>query len=396
MAHSNASRCFLLGFLACFVCFLVSRVTFVLALRLRSFASQARIGNLAHDLREARAFAAAGSITPAVTQTRARLVAEFSAFLQLIQRAVDCNSCTHEHVLVFLHAHYAKQHKGRKGNARPSPTTLTNVAEMLGTAFVKMGRGQSNPARHPEIRNWLRSYFTSARDAGFVQCSAPPLSQRKFDRIFAVLDQQLIALLNPFKHACLVRDMALFAYLWATQCRVQDTTTLRVASVFVCGDERRPAFEDVMQRPLSLQSSLVLVPASDKTHHYSRAPSRLLSVADASEALAIELLYRYFMARAWARIPFSGPLFPAGEPTATTFSPTPMSAALLNATLKRRLTPIGLYDGETSYSFKRGSMQADAAAGKSHLEIALKSGVHTLKQQSKYLDAGRHLRPAAQ
>lgn len=344
------------------------------------------------DVQAALAFAETAAVTTAVAKRRAHLLHEFEDYLVSTRTSATMLTCTASHVLGFLHAHYRHQHSGSRVSGMVSPSTLTNVAETLGTLFVQAGRNRNDiPARDKSVRQYLKSYYVECRDKGFALLSAKPISQQKLTCVLDALERKVLEVLEPFRHVLLLRDMAMFAYLWATQCRVRDMSTLRVDKVFIYQGGPRPAFQDVMNHPLSAAASLLLVPVTDKTHHYARPPSRLLDVADPAAANAIQLLYRYFMARAWARIPFEGPLFPAAASSAHTFQDAPLSSAAVNAVIRLRFSSVGQFAAETSYSFKRGSIQADADAGKSALEISMKSGVLTPKQLEKYLDRGRHV-----
>lgn len=345
------------------------------------------------DVFAALEYAEQASVTPAVARKRAELLHEFEGYLRSVGATTSLGTCSFQHVLGFLHAQYRAHHSGSRMKGMLSPSTLTNVAETLGTLFVQAGRRKDdNPARDQRIRKYIKSYYTECRNLGFAQLSAPPLSPAKLQSVLAGLEDKLVSLTAPFPHVLLLRDMALFAYLWATQCRVKDTSTIMVDKVFIYGCDQTPAFADVLSKTVPDDASLLLVPMTDKAHHFSRPPSRLLKASEPQAKSAIQLLFRYMMARTWARVPFEGPLFPAAASSAHTFLMNPVSSATVNAAIKQRFKSIGVYANETTYSFKRGSIQADADAGMTPMEISLKSGVLTPKQLEKYLDRGRHVR----
>lgn len=344
-------------------------------------------------LASALSFASSASLSPAVVQWRSKLQREFTTFLESAAPSVTMASCSHQHVLVFLHGAYVPTHGGRSPGSRPSPATLDTVIDTLGTIFNQMGRKLDNPVKHHTVSSYRKSYYTRAREEGQWQKSATPISESKMVSCINNIERDLWSIRDPIEHVRSRRDIALFAFLWATQCRMADTSTLAAERVYALGHTDSPIFADPFAPCFLFNEGLLLLPTSDKSHHYERAPSKVLRSNDPGSALAIRLLRAYFMARAWAKVPFSGPLFPASDSSGRALSDEPMTTTALNAAIKRRFETLGVWQGETSYSFKRGSMQADAAAGKSNLDISMKSGVMTPKQLHKYLDPGRHLKP---
>jgi len=117
----------------------------------------------------------------------------------------------------------------------------------------------------------------------------------------------------------------------------------------------------------------------------------VLTAGDGTAPSFLGRLPAYLKHRMPDNAPGSAFLFSPLTPDRRQFKDSCMSASDIGKRMRHHLEQAALYAGESSHGFRRGQMQALAAAGMPSADIGKKVQINTATTVEKYLDVSRHL-----
>jgi hypothetical protein len=306
--------------------------------------------------------------------------------------------CTPDDLVVYLESSYLRQH-GRQtaadGSSCPAPGTLASAVAHLSTRLQELGcRGpwdwvtcRGNPCNSMEVKTFKGGYANEMQEQGFAPTAAKPISEAKLQQLVQQLVQEATTAQQqrnqPWHVAALLwRDACITQYLWDSKRRPAELSSLQTAHVEVYSS--------------AAGGSRVLAgPQVSKMCHASRGSRRPKTVdvqGEAGQQLS-QLLLQYMQClqqhgKSLGRFLFS-PLQPNRQALQTEQG---LSTAAMSQRVVGHLQRLGLYDGESLYSIKRGAMQHDYfIAGKSLQAIGTAADIDTLAVVQRYVDPTGHL-----
>lgn len=306
--------------------------------------------------------------------------------------------CHPHDLVVYLESSFLRQH-GRQvsadGSSCPAPSTVSSTVAHLSTRFQQLGcRGPwdwvantGNPCNSMEMRTFKGGYANTMQESGFSPTAAKPISEAKLQQLVqclaaeaAVAQQQRS---QPWHVAVLLwRDACIAQYLWDSKRRPAELSQTQTAQVAV-------------ESSAVGSSSVQARPQVSKMCHASRGnrlPRPVEVKGPAGQQLA-QLLLQYSQCvqqsgRSLGRYLFS-PLHPSRQALQTEQG---LSTAAMGQRVIGHLRRLGLYEGESLYSIKRGAMQHDFfVAGQSLQAIGTAADIDTSAVVQAYIDPTRHL-----
>ena len=242
-----------------------------------------------------------------------------------------------------------------------------------------------------ELRTFKGGYANSMQELGYQATSAKPISEGKLQQLVMLLGDEADAYqqLTPaqqqqqpwYIEALLRRDACIVQYLWDSKRRPAETGRLQAAQIEVS---------------LSARSGgqVVAQPSISKMCHASqgnRLP-RSVNVQGAAGQQLAELLLQYQQClqrsgRSIGQYMFS----PLQANRQNLQQDQGLSTAAMEQRVIGHLKRLGLYEGETLYSIKRGSMQHDFHVnGVSLQAVGEAADINTSAVVATYLDQHRH------
>ena len=360
------------------------------------------VGALGYLAASRRAGARLASSWVASTRARrTRLVVELEEFLGA-SRAVtggrNLHNCAPQDILAFLEM-WSGRHAGSRvadGRLMASPGGVQGALSHLSTYFEGAGRGgpydsvsgRGNPCKAFALPHFVRAYAREAHHAGYASASAVPMSADKVARLLRHLDLASAAETQLDRLWLILRDSALVCYLWVSGQRAGDAGRLRVGDV-------RAGPSSIQHLPLpfspfpAIGSRFCVVPFQTKTSQDRRAMPITFAVAGATSlfclATRLERYARVCVALGRPLLDPRGFLFPSSrDPN------RPVTSSLLNTRLRQHLEAMGAWEGETSHSFRRGSLQSVAAGGVPLSHVAAHGQIRSEATLARYLHPARH------
>ena len=295
-------------------------------------------------------------------------------------------------------------HQGRlRADGRPCAGTVQSQISHLSTAFSQIGRqgpyllatGAGNPCDSATVKGYSKGYRMAASRDGHSERAAVPLTAAKLAQLAHYLLGLVASASRPLTRAAYLRDHTLFILLWHTSKRAHDGGKLTFDDLREPDNGSQP-FRGLPlplpaeNEPYSSGVVLRIDQLGTKTYRAIRAPPiRLLPGPDASTC-AIRALARYLAAVTSLGAPASRYLFRPLDRTQTTFADSPFSTAAIAARLRLHLQTAGLYEGEAAHSFRRGSLQHDAATGATLPDLHARGQIRSPATLQLYLHPTRH------
>ena len=297
-------------------------------------------------------------------------------------------------LVVYLESHWQRSH-GRQelassGEARPAPSTLKTMLAHLSTRYAELGRRGAwdwatlggNPCASMELRTFKGGYANLMGEEGYHATAAKPLSEVKLRALLARLRSEASAAAGtpgrPWHEApLLLRDAAIALYLWDSKRRPAEAGGLGSSQVFVgLGGVRTE-------------------PATSKMCYPSRGARRPRPVevgGDAGAELAV-LFAEYALALARRGRQLGRFMFSALSADRQSLQGDKgLSTGAMGTRIVAHLRRLGLYDGESLYSVKRGAMQHDYfLLGRPMQAIGDDADINTPAVVGRYLDPTGHL-----
>lgn len=308
--------------------------------------------------------------------------------------------CTPNDLVVYLESGFLQQH-GRQtaedGSSCPAPSTLNTAVAHLSTRFQELGcRGMwdwgtctGNPCSSMEIRTFKGGYANQMQDVGFKPRAAKPISDSKLQQLVQKLQEEAEAYQQLSNTAQQQQPWHVEAILWRDACIVQ----------YLWDSKRRPAEASKLQSSqIDIQisvaegSSVQARPSTGKMCHASRGNRQPRPVEVPSKQLA-ELLWQYVQCldragKALGRFMFS----PLTANRQDLQRQQGLSTSAMGSRVVYHLKRLGLYEGESLYSIKRGAMQHDYFVhGHSLQAIGEAADIDTGAVVEMYIDPTRHM-----
>lgn len=351
--------------------------------------------------------------------------AEFCEYLRCCAMP-GCNTvdtCTDIEVLVFLQAHYLKQHSGRKSD-NVAPSTLDSAVSRLVRLFNSYGRTGKwycppgcqqpvgNPASSQRIEDFKRMYARMCKDDGYEEVSAVPLTEADFRAMIDCLDQRVqelvqlqsaTALSHLHDILLLERDAAAFTVLWESWRRGQDILQLAWSGMYATVHGKLVPLVQYWQQnllTLPMPDRVLAVPGKTKVEQTCRALSWSFLPQQQTRYCAIARLRRLFGVATAAKLPdfAEGWVFTAtGRSAGQELQADALAKRLSDLQLKIAAhgpavhVAAGHQRMYTLHSFRRGRLQMANAQGLPAECMMLKAGIKTFDILMRYLDEGRHL-----
>jgi hypothetical protein len=306
--------------------------------------------------------------------------------------------CTPNDLVVYLESSFLRQH-GRQvaadGSSCPAPGTLASTVAHLSTRFQQLGcRGpwdwgtcRGNPCNSMEIRTFKGGYANEMQDQGFAPTAAKPISEAKLQQLVQQLVQEATATQQqpnqPWYIAALLwRDACIAQYLWDSKRRPAELSSLQTAHVEVYSSATGG-------------SRVQAGPQISKMCHASRGSRRPRPVdvqGEAGQQLS-QLMLQYMQYLQQCGQSLGRFLFSPLQPNRLALQADQgLSTAAMGQRMIGHLKRLGLYEGESLYSIKRGAMQHDYfIAGKSLQALGAAADIDTLSVVQRYVDPTGHL-----
>ncbi len=332
----------------------------------------------------------------------------FSAWLAQYGEGRTARDCLPEDVIIYLEAEWPRHHRGRGGGAA-AHSTLAHAKSLLSTWFREVGRlgpylgpGSGNPCVSAAVSGYLRGYGRQRLAAGQPQEAAVPLTEAKAAQLLAYLLRTADGpQVSAVQRLALLRDRAVFSFLWATAMRAHDCGKLRLR------DFRDPASPRLPYnwRDLPLPRVDVPYPAGfrlyvweqgDKTHQLGLADPYELVSRQGDPLCAVEAVARYLAAcrSAAGTVAGAAPVDYLFRPLSVDrqgFADAPLSTSTLGARLRQHLGAAGIYGGESCHSFRRGRLQHELGRGMSTARLMALGHMKSPQTLMRYLNPSAHL-----
>ena len=200
------------------------------------------------------------------------------------------------------------------------------------------------------------------------------------------LDSIAAATPAGFKRLVLERDTVMILLMWESYLRGRD-----------CGKVTLADFFHAQGQPLSYPLpaavpegyTVLLAPYGTKTIRGQRAAPNTLTATGQPAHSFVHRLVLYLHHR--GQEPIFHCLFSPLTRNQQSFKDEPMTSSAIGKRVKQHLESAALYAGESNHGFRRGHIQADAAAGLSNSQIGLQAQIKTDTIVELYKNPIRHL-----
>jgi hypothetical protein len=289
----------------------------------------------------------------------------------------------------FWLLHCRAKTKLPSGEVVPAYSTVKNELGAIGRLFDNLGctglwsdqTQTGNPRNSKFVSDWLAGYDRDLFKWGYEACAAYPLSDEKRRALVDYLDGERASAQGAGRDEAaleLQRDALLYCYLWDSVQRGSEGSRLR--------------FEDMF----STAAGTFVSPNGVKNRQHRRCGA--VQLEDCSGYSFLRRLPTWKEALAGAGLGFDGShfVFPAVCSSAGGDRTAAVTGSQLYSRFVSQLKAAGLYEGESTHSFRRGRVQSLAAGGMSLADIADRMLVSTDRVAGGYADQGRltRFRPA--
>ena len=367
----------------------------------------------------AGSYGAAGVAAMAVKTTthlrRSQSFQEFAAWFvprkQQRRESTDPLSATPAELVLYHQLHWIEHHGETllAGKLYPAPSSVETNFSHLSSVFDLQGHSGvwneslqvGNPVQSRPVREYKAGYSQLLTQLGYATTSATHLTAEKFEVLVNSLRGKVVALRSAFmarkkgkqqqQYLVAVRDIAFICGAWHSALRGSNVGRLQKDDV---QDEfgnslfprlATPTFEIVpgMQYQLA--------PAGTKTVHSRRAGVIRLAAEGAGREHFCFLRWMQQLERDYnvGGVSESEYMLRPEARNHVGFKDAAMDSSALNSRFKTLLEEVGEYSGETLHGIRRGTMQADFAAGKSVEEIGERALQVTPAVTKLYLDTSR-------
>lgn len=309
-----------------------------------------------------------------------------------------------EDLLCFLQQHWVPYH-GKSlvpGLEHPvaSPQGVAGAISHLSSVFESLGRHGpydastccGNPCDCPNVRAYKAGYQQVMWQAGYQETPAVPITQDKVLALVAYLHKGARAAPTALEAISLLRDALLVEHAWLTAYRGKEGGMLCLPDLHSA--THAPLFPSGYDPTVPLPEHLVTLPThGTKTNRRGRSYQDPVYFHQETSDPA-----HCFLSHLWVFLQLCHltghtithyimrPLLPSKKG----FKEAPYSSSSFAKLIQSHLTTLGMYSGETSHSFRRGTLQATAAKS-GRQAAALHGNIKSPKVLSLYLHPARHM-----
>ena len=312
-------------------------------------------------------------------------------------------------VMVFLNWVWFPHH-GKTvldtGEVMPAASSIRGVMPALEHLFSIHGRSGewgihrpwNNPCRSQMIEDLGRGTLRHVRIHGPRPIAAHPLEHWKVRALVGSLDSAGEAMAITFASAAYFRmmfmikkrDSLLFTYLFQSLQRAGEGAAICMSDLSFPDDLQPLVPKDPR---LLTRSSIRIHPPTLKQTDGPPPPSTYMDVPrNSDEGMCfLRRLYHFTVLCEQLGQPLqvNGPIFRPMDPhNRLVFRDCPMTTPACISRLKDALTQAGLYEGETSHSFRRGGMQDDRKRNVPESDTMARGHVKTPAVYRRYTDTG--------
>ena len=343
---------------------------------------------------------------PATNHAREKLGKEFSAWLHVLPPgyATDLQGAGPEDLLVFMDYQWLPRHAGSKlpGFEAPvaSPQGVACALSHMSTLFKRIGRigayndatGSGNPCESPIILLYKQGYRRKLWEAGYQESSAVPMTEPKLHQLILHLDDLIRGESNQMVQLGYARDIVMLLYSWDSSMRGKEGGKLCLPDLHDASQQQLFPDPAGYQVSLAQPSEIWIRPTHgtkvNKQGRNKQDPVRLVAGPNPCFCV-VSRMWKYLKCCKVAKQPISHYLLRPFTSNKRGFKEKPYSSSSFGKRVKQLALTLGIYNGETGHSFRRGSLQHTHSVD-GVLAAAEQGRIKTPAILARYLDPGRH------
>ena len=348
-----------------------------------------------------------GAVEDGTMARRLALGKEFGGFLASLPSGYPSTLTTAgpAEVLVYLESHYIHAHAGSRLPGQTdkvaSPSGVQTTISHLSSLFGSIGRRgpydpadcTGNPCDSPEVQGYKQGYARRLWRAGYQETSAVPMTKALMVQLVAHVGQFRSGSSTPFHFLSQQRDILLILYSWYSAMRGKEGGQLCLSDLH--RSDRSPLFpQGIFQPGTPVPNEIWVFPThGTKTNKRSRNhqdPAHIARVVGAPDLCFPSLLWAFLELSHLTGHPVSHFIFRPQTPVRGQFKEAPFTSSSFLKMVQGYLGQLGMFNGETGHSFRRGTLQATAAEN-GPLAAAVQGRIKTPAILGRYLDPSRHL-----
>ena len=360
------------------------------------------------DSLAAAAAVARQSVTCETKQKRDAIMHELAQFLSAVPSKIPktLHNCTPEDLLVFLQSHYVVKHAGSITSQQQktmAPGSLNNAVSSLTMGFRELQRNAKwdtasqtgNPCLSAQIVQWKKGYSRVASQAGYISRGAKEIPEDKVGVMLLHIRNTMTASLDPLIISEHARDGFVYSLLMSTG----------VGGINACEaclqDFKLPSTAQSSSMPalpliypefkLAAGSIVEFVPAFLKTSPQRNSQGVQLTVQSDPFMDPLRWLQLAIQTAHACGEAITGPIVRPLRPDHRGYKQCSMTTRCMHRRLSKLLDAMGMNEGESMHSFRRGMAQHMNRQGLSTPAICGRMLICTEKVVSQcYLPAGRY------
>eukprot|EP00798_Chlamydomonas_sp_ICE-L_P016039 gene16039-biopygen25035 len=316
----------------------------------------------------------------------------------------DLRTARPEDIVCFMQTHWVQRHAGTKipgiDRLLASPSGVESALGHLSSLIQTLGRcgpydeltGHGNPCRGGPVQAYRRGYDRVLWKAGYQEGAAVPISKGKTEQLVRYLDGHAGRAPKVLQRLVYFRDALMVKHVWATAYRGKEGGRLCLLDLHYKDD--RQIFPNGYDPTVSLPNEVVIkLTYGTKTNKRSRKHQEPVEyfLEPSSGYCFWGHLWAYLQLSHLAGYTVNHFVFrPLASRRDRFKEDQPFSCCALIKRVQKHLKDMGAYDGETSHSFRRGTLQASAEVG-GHDAAARHGRIKTPAVVDRYLDLKKHL-----
>ena len=317
-----------------------------------------------------------------------RDIGQFDSYLRGMAAEVQetWETCTPMDVCIYLEAVYIPRHGRTECKERgrvPGAGDVRKVVTSLRWGFSQIGRsgewGLNNPAGNPckgqQVEEYVRGHQAMLEQGGVTSRQAVPLNQEKVCRLVRWMKDVYAGMpRGSISRLVMLRRIAYACYLWDSWQRAGEGGRLRVVDLTL------------------EETGLGVRPYHTKTRQHQVGPTIALRSGEQEELSCEAWLGLMLEEYAEAGHPITGYIFRPMAPDRQSFREGGISSSLATQELATMLKRAGLYEGESSHSYRVGG--ARGGGTEEEVRVRLQHRATSVACTRKYMGvAGKEAGP---
>jgi integrase len=289
------------------------------------------------------------SVNTASNNSRKRTFQEFQQFLSRNAYGVTVETATAADIGAFLTSDWISKHSAgcrtlklpSTGQPVPSISAVNSVVKSLSKTYSLMGyEGRANPAKAEAVKAFRKGFEKALHEEGVKVQRAKVFTEAKLDALLAYLARLIDESPSGLDRCVKLTDQAVVLYLWETLARGKECEELLYQQVEFRERVAYPGWSKTVRREPSARIPLA-TPEGEGRLTFLEAALQLVSELD----------------KTGNGIGENGFLFRSLNRGRIAFVDAPMTSDTLRKRLQKRLKEAGLFEGETTHSFRRSAVQ---------------------------------------